>query len=85
MENQPRPKTAIVSSKELGTNCWLPKRFVPGGRCDRVFRCTYPEKKTCVAVKTELDYLRVHSRQLIDEIKKNAKASIKQLKNDLKK
>lgn len=86
MVEQLGPKTAIVSSKELGTNCWLAMRFVKGGsRCARVFRCTYPEKKTCEAVKTELDYLKEHSRQLIDEIKKNAKASIHQLENDLKK
>jgi len=85
IENQPGPKTAIVSSKELGANCWLTRRFVPGGRCDRVFRCTYPEKKTCLAVKAELTYLREHSKQLINEIKKNAKASIEQLENDLRK
>ncbi len=82
MENQSEPKTAIVSSKELGTNCWSSFRFCRGLRCPRVFRCTYPEKKTCAAVKTELTYLKEHSRQLIDEIKKNAKASIEQLEND---
>lgn len=85
MEKQSGPKTAVVSLKELGTNCWLAMRFVKGARCDRVFRCTYPEKKTCEAVKTELTYLKEHSRQLIDEIKKNTKASIQQLQNDLKK
>jgi len=48
-------------------------------------RCTYPEKKTCEAVKVELAYLREHSKQLIAEIKQNAKLSIQQLENDLKK
>ena len=85
MVEQLGPKTAIVSVKELGTNCWLTRRFIPGGRCQRVFACKYPEKKTCEAVKTELTYLREHSKQLIDEIKGNTKASIKQLENDLKK
>jgi len=42
-------KAVIVSSKELGTNCWLAKRFC-GGICERYERCSYPEKKTC---KTE--------------------------------
>ena len=79
-------RTAIVSSKELGTNCWTARRFVKGGsRCDRVMRCNYPEKKTCEAVKVELAYLREHSKQLIAEIKQNAKLSIQQLENDLKK
>ena len=85
MEKEPGPKAAIVSSKELGTNCWLSFRFIRGMRCPRVFTCDYPEKKTCRAVETEMAYLREHSRQLIDEIKTNAKASIKQLENDLKK
>lgn len=79
------PKTAIVSSKELSSNCWSSFRFIRGFRCPRVFTCNYPGKKTCRAVETELTYLREHSKQLIDEIKKNAKASIQQLENDLKK
>ncbi len=79
------PKTAIVNSKELGTNCWSSFRFCYGMRCPRVFTCDYPEKKNCRAVEIQLAYLREHSRQLIDEIKKNAKASIQQLGNGLKK
>ena len=85
MVEQPGAKTAIVSSKELGTNCWSSFRFIRGLRCPRVFQCKYPEKETCKAVQAELAYLREHSKQLIEEIKTNAKASIKQLENDLKK
>ena len=51
------PKHAIVNSSELGTDCWLPQRFVRGGRCQRIESCKYPEKKTCEAVQAELDYL----------------------------
>ena len=51
-------KAAIVTSKELGTNCWLPIRFIEGSRCQRVMECTYPEKKTCKAVYAEIAYLR---------------------------
>lgn len=46
-----------VSSKELGTNCWLPKRFLKGSCCDRVWTCSYPEKKHCMAVQAEIDAL----------------------------
>jgi len=47
MAKQSSPKTAIVKSSELGTNCWLATRFVEGGsRCKRVLHCTYPEKQT---------------------------------------
>ena len=46
---------ASVTRGELGTNCWMPKRFFAGGhRCDRVFTCSYPEKKRCQAVLTEI-------------------------------
>lgn len=56
--------TAIVSSKELGTNCWLSARFIEGKRCCLVMRCTYPEKKTCKAVDAEIAYLREEMRKL---------------------
>ena len=79
-------RTAIVSSKELGTKCWAARRFVKGGsRCDRVMQCTYPEKKTCEAVGVEIAYLRDYYKNLIKELKTNAKKSIQQLENDLKK
>lgn len=41
-------RTAIVNSKELGTNCWLAVRFT-GGVCLRCEHCTYPEKVKCRA------------------------------------
>lgn len=47
-----------VSSKELGTNCWLAKRFIKGSRCPRVVQCKYPEKKGCKAVVAEIAHLR---------------------------
>ncbi len=59
-------KTAIVSSKELGTNCWLAGRFIEGTRCERVMECTYPEKKTCKAVDAEIAYLRQQRREAED-------------------
>lgn len=52
-----KPKTAIVSSKEMGTRCWLPARFIQGVRCPRVMECNYPEKKKCAAVDAEIAYL----------------------------
>lgn len=55
MTKQLGDRTAIVSSKELGTNCWLPRRFIENSdRCDRVWTCSYPEKQTCQAVKAEI-------------------------------
>jgi len=63
--------TAIVSSKELGTNCWLAGCFIEGdGRCCRVFLCNYPEKKTCQAVHAEITYLR-NEQERLDTVKSN--------------
>ena len=78
-------KAVIVNSKELGNYCWSSFRFIRGLRCPRVFTCNYPEKKLCRAVETELAYLKEHSSQLIKEIKKSSRESIRQLENDLKK
>lgn len=61
----PSENTAIISSKELGTNCWLPKRFIKGGRCDRVYLCNYPEKKNCQAVHSEIAYIEGEKNRLI--------------------
>ncbi|MCK5235887.1 MAG: hypothetical protein KAR06_02785 [Deltaproteobacteria bacterium] len=72
--------TATVSSKELGTNCWATCRFIPGKRCLRVLTCTYPEKKTCEAVKAELAYLRERCKQLTEEIQN----SIRQTQNSIR-
>lgn len=55
---------AIVSSKELGTNCWLPKRFLKGERCDWVWLCKYPERKTCQAVPAEIAHLNQEKERL---------------------
>lgn len=60
-------KTAVVSSKELGTNCWLPKRFIEGSRCCRVMECNYPEKATCKAVDTEIAYLHQRRREVNEQ------------------
>ena len=60
-------KVAIVSSKELGTNCRLAKRFIPGHRCERLYRCKYPERKNCQAVHAEIAYLKERQRQLIKQ------------------
>jgi hypothetical protein len=62
-------KTAIVHSKDLGQNCWLPARFC-GGRCDRVMACTYPEKSTCKAVDAEIAYLQEQKQSTINNINK---------------
>ena len=55
-----------VTVKELGTNCWLAKRFCQNGsRCDRVYCCNYPEKKKCQAVHAEIAYLEHEKNRLI--------------------
>jgi len=62
------PRTAVVSSKELGTNCWLAKRFVKeGSRCDRLYVCKYPERKTCQAVHAEIAHLKQEQVRLINQ------------------
>ncbi len=55
----------VVTLKELGKNCWLPKRFISGSRCHRVFTCSYPEKKTCRAIEAEIAYLKNEQRRLM--------------------
>ena len=43
----PSLRARIVSSRELGANCWLPLRFFGRCReCSRYKRCNYPEKNT---------------------------------------
>lgn len=54
---------AIVSSSELGTDCWSSFRFIRGYRCPRVMECNYPGKKTCRAVDAEIKHL---NEELID-------------------
>ena len=66
MSEQIAPGTAIVNSKELGTNCWSPCRFIrDDGRCERVFTCSYPEKATCQAIDAEVCYLVGKQAQLL--------------------
>jgi len=54
-------KVSAVKASELGNNCWLPVRFC-GGRCQRVMKCEYPEKKSCKAVISEIAYLQEKAR-----------------------
>jgi hypothetical protein len=59
--------TAIVNSKDLGSNCWLAARFC-GNRCARVMRCTYPERQTCKAVDAEIEHLQSEKQTCISSI-----------------
>ena len=60
---------ASVTVKELGTRCWLTKRFIKGEHCNRVYLCNYPEKKTCQAVKAEIIYLMLEQTRLVNTYK----------------
>jgi len=61
----------IIKLSELGSNCWLPARFCDGSRCDRINRCTYPEKVNCKAIDTEIVYIQSQSdAQLIQAQKR---------------
>ncbi len=73
MEKKIGCKSVSVTLKELGFNCWLPKRFIKGNRCQRVMECTYPEKKTCKAVDAEIAYL--HQERGEAEVRFHAKVS----------
>lgn len=68
MVEQPGPRTAIVTLKELGTNCWHPCRFIKDdGRCDRVYVCKYPERKMCQAVHAEIAHLKNEQVRLMNQ------------------
>jgi hypothetical protein len=67
--NKKGPKTKVVQFGELGGNCWLPHRFL-GGRCNRVWRCKYPEKKTCLAVDAEIKRLQAYKEKDIARLDK---------------
>ena len=71
-------KMATVSSKELGTNCWSPKRFC-GGRCDRIMYCKYPEKETCKAVATEVEFIKQDKVKRIEQISETVQKALEQL------
>lgn len=64
-------KVAIVNSKDLGTNCWLARRFTGGSRCCRVMTCNYPEKHTCKAIDAEIEFLQGRKQVVIENIDKN--------------
>ena len=68
MVKQLGKRTAVVTLKELGTNCWLAKRFVKeGSRCDRLYVCKYPERKTCQAVHAEIAHLKKEQVRLMNQ------------------
>ena len=57
---------AVVKSSELGTNCWLPRRFVKdGSRCDRIWTCSYPEKSSCMAIHAEIRHIQEEQKRLM--------------------
>lgn len=62
-------QSKIVKASELGTRCWLPRRFIEGERCPRVMRCKYPEKKTCKAVDAEITYQKEQLQKIAGQIK----------------
>ncbi len=80
MVEQTGPQTAVVTRQELGTNCWLAKRFMKGGCCDRVWTCSYPEKKTCKAVLAEIEYKRAYQKRLLI-LHQNTDTRIAELRN----
>ena len=59
--------TAIVTNKQLGTNCWSSYRFCYGMRCGKVMTCTYPEKQTCKAVEAEKAHIKERAEKVIKE------------------
>ena len=68
MAEQIGPGTAVVSSKELGTNCWHPCRFIKDdGRCQRLCVCKYLERKTCQAVHAEIAHLKKEQVHLMNQ------------------
>lgn len=73
------PKTQIVSSKELGTTCWSACRFCGGTRCPRVMDCNYPERKSCKAVQTEIDYLNKYYSTEIEKMQRQYEESMSKL------
>lgn len=72
----PGQRTAVVRAKDLGVNCWLSARQIPGTRCERVRNCNYPEKKGCPAVDAEIAYL--------DKRKETTNTAIENMKKQLK-
>lgn len=68
-------KYAIISSKDLGPDCWSPKRFLNSCEdCDQIKKCKLPE-----AIKGQIKLL----NNKINEAENNTK-KWRQEKNDLK-
>lgn len=66
MVRQLGPNCAVVTTSELGTNCWHPCRFIQDdGRCPRVWTCSYPEKKSCQAIHVEIAHIKGEQRRLL--------------------
>jgi len=66
MVKQLGPNCAVVTSAELGTNCWHPCQFIQDdGRCPRVWTCSYPEKKACQAIHAEITQIKVEQKRLL--------------------
>jgi len=85
MVKQLGPNCAEVTMAELGTNCWHPCRFIQDdGRCDRVWSCSYPEKKRCQAVNAEIRHITEQQARLI-VVYTNLDLRIKELADMLEK
>lgn len=57
-------RTAIVTSSELGANCWSAMRFTRTcHKCDRYDRCRYPER----VANEQYDSMRAEAKRLKDE------------------
>ena len=76
-------KCSVVSSKQLGINCWSAHRFC-GGRCKRVMYCTCPEKAECKAVQTEIDYLNNYYSTEIERLERQQGESLATLRGTIK-
>jgi len=63
----------VVTIKQLGSNCWLVSRFIARSRCPRVFKCSYPELKTCKAVETEIAFQQARTQEITEQA--NAKVA----------
>lgn len=85
MVRQLGPGCAVVTSAELGTNCWAPCRFIQkDGRCPRVWTCSYPEKQSCEAVNAEIESIKEQKKRL-EQVDANLDKRIEELNAMLKK
>ena len=67
-------RTAIVTSAQLGVNCWSAKRFTNTcHQCDRYDRCRYPERvanEAYDAMRSEARRLREESDRMYQDLKR---------------